>query len=97
MIAVLPVNTGLIFEARSADSSWLLGHTQDGVYRGWVASGYLVYAEGFAAVRLPISEEVVAAGSVPPPAAESAPAEPAADQPALPPRPAQKPMEPSSR
>ena len=75
VIAVLPVNTPLIFEARSADSAWLLGHTPDSAYRGWVASGYLVYAEGFAAVRLPVSEEVVAAGSVPPPAppAESAP------------------------
>jgi dipeptidyl aminopeptidase/acylaminoacyl peptidase len=77
VIGVIPVNTGMIFEARNADMSWLLGHTTDGVYRGWVASGYLAYAEGFAASRLPISDEVVAAGSAPPapPAAgEAAPA-----------------------
>lgn len=83
VIGTIPVNTGMIFEARNADMSWLLGHSTDGVYRGWVASGYLNYAEGFAAVRLPVSEEIVAAGSVPPPApaqpGESAPPEPAAD------------------
>jgi hypothetical protein len=38
VIGSVPVNTGMIFEARSADLSWLLGHTQDGAQRGWVAS-----------------------------------------------------------
>jgi dienelactone hydrolase/uncharacterized protein YraI len=81
VIGTIPVNTGMIFEARNADMSWLLGHSTDGAYRGWVASDYLTYAEGFAAVRLPISDEIVAAGSAPPPAApgESAPPAPAAD------------------
>jgi dienelactone hydrolase len=72
VIAIIPVNTAIIFEARNADMSWLLGHTLDGSYRGWLASGYLVYADGFAAVRLPISEEVVTAGSVPPPVPDAA-------------------------
>jgi acetyl esterase/lipase len=69
VIATVPANTGFIFEARNAELSWLLGHTQDSAIRGWVASGYCAYAEGFTATRLPISEEVVAAGSAPPPAA----------------------------
>jgi dipeptidyl aminopeptidase/acylaminoacyl peptidase len=69
---MIPVNTGMIFEARNADMSWLLGHSIDGAYRGWVASGYLTYAEGFAAVRLPVSDEVVAAGSPPPTAPDEA-------------------------
>lgn len=59
VIATLPTNVGFIFEARNADMSWLLGHTEDGALRGWVASLYLRYREGFAAMRLPVSEEVV--------------------------------------
>jgi dienelactone hydrolase len=78
-IGLIPVNTGMIFEARNADMAWLLGHSENGVYRGWVASGYLTYAEGFAAVHLPISDEVVAAGSVAPPADPGSAAPP--DQP----------------
>jgi len=59
VITTLPANTGLIFEAHNADLSWLLGHTEDGAWRGWVASGYLTYQDGFSAARLPASEEVV--------------------------------------
>ena len=59
VITILPANTGIIFEGRNADMSWLLGHTEDGTYRGWVASLYLTYAEGFSASRLPLSDEVM--------------------------------------
>ena len=59
VITILPANTGIIFEGRNADMSWLLGHTEDGAYRGWVASLYLTYAEGFSASRLPLSDEVM--------------------------------------
>jgi hypothetical protein len=59
VITVLEPNTGLILEARNADTSWLLGHTVDGAFRGWVASLYLYYQNGFAAVRLPVSDEVI--------------------------------------
>ncbi len=34
VIGTIPVNTGMIFEARNADMSWLLGHSTDGAYRG---------------------------------------------------------------
>jgi len=58
--------------------SWLLGHTEDGSYRGWVASLYLTYAEGFSASRLPPSDEVIpfqaASAAAVAPAAPSAPA-----------------------
>jgi fermentation-respiration switch protein FrsA (DUF1100 family) len=63
VITVLPVNTGLLFEARDPAMDWLLGHTTDGAWRGWVASGYLRYRDGFTAARLPVSEEIVPADS----------------------------------
>ncbi|MBN1565539.1 MAG: prolyl oligopeptidase family serine peptidase [Anaerolineae bacterium] len=88
VIAILPPNTGLIFEARDAGMNWLLGHTEDGLYRGWVVTTYLTYATGFSAARLPVSEEVVTAGS-PPPAADQGQAAAsdsgASDVPAMPP------------
>jgi hypothetical protein len=59
VITTLPGNTGIIFEARNQDMSWLLGKTEDGLYRGWVASLYLNYRENFAAFRLPVSNEAI--------------------------------------
>lgn len=59
VITILEANVGMIFEGRTEDLSWLLGHTEDGAFRGWVASLYLRYQEGFIAARLPISEEIV--------------------------------------
>jgi dienelactone hydrolase len=76
VVTVLPSNTGLIVEGHNADLSWLLVHTEDSAWRGWVASGYLSYADGFSATRLPLSEEIVTAG--PAPAPDSAPQAPPA-------------------
>jgi dienelactone hydrolase/uncharacterized protein YraI len=73
VITTLAANTGLIFEAHNADLSWLLGHTEDGAWRGWIASGYLTYRDGFSATRLPASEETVSATSGVPAAEEAAP------------------------
>ncbi len=55
VITQLPTRTALILEARSSDAGWLLGYTLDGRARGWVASAYLSYREGFRAVNLPVS------------------------------------------
>lgn len=63
VLAVLPANTPLIFEARDADMAWLLGHTPDGTQRGWVASGYLTYRDGFSAAGLPVSTEIIDPGA----------------------------------
>ncbi len=71
VITVLAPNTGLIFEAHNADLTWLLGHTEDGAFRGWVSCLYISYREGFAAVRLPASEEIVGIPETP---ASSSPA-----------------------
>jgi hypothetical protein len=71
VITVLTAGTGLIFDARSADLSWLLAHTLDGVYRGWVASLYVGYNEGFGSPsHLPVSGEIV--HTQPAPAADPA-------------------------
>jgi uncharacterized protein YraI len=52
-ITILPSGTGLILEARNPDTSWVLGRTADGAYRGWLASLYLSYQPGFTPTRLP--------------------------------------------
>ena len=59
VLTTLPPETGMIFEARNEDMSWLLGHTVDGMRRGWVASLYLNYRDGFTAARLPLSCEEI--------------------------------------
>jgi hypothetical protein len=65
VITVLAADTGMIFEGRNADMSWLLGHTADRAYRGWVDSLYLYYRDGFATFRLPVSDEVLPAPAAP--------------------------------
>jgi uncharacterized protein YraI len=71
IVMAFPVGTGLILEARNDDISWLLVHTEDGRFRGWVSSLYLDYAPGVRTSNLAVSAEIV--GSTPPPA-EAAPA-----------------------
>ncbi len=57
----LSAGTSLVLEARNGDVSWVLAHTPDNRARGWLASQYLIFAEGGAA-NLPISAEIVVAG-----------------------------------
>ena len=64
-ITTLPPNTQVILEARNADTSWLLVHTQDGASRGWLASLYLAYPIGYSATTLPISTEIVSGPTIP--------------------------------
>ena len=59
VVAELAPQTALIIEAHDGEQVWLLAHSADGSARGWVASGYLSYREGFAAFRLPVSSEIV--------------------------------------
>ena len=61
VVAIVPANQALVLEARSSDNQWVLGHTPDGAQRGWLASLYLRYAEGFNAFNLPESTETLAA------------------------------------
>lgn len=79
VVATLSGKTGLVLEARNEDTSWVLGHTEDGTYRGWVASLYLEFRDGFYAPNvLPESTEVVPGGAVP--GAIAAPAAAAEEQ-----------------
>ncbi|MBN1678957.1 MAG: SH3 domain-containing protein [Anaerolineae bacterium] len=59
VVAELPVDTSLVLLARDPATAWLLGQTADGSQRGWVAANYLLYREGFSAVSLPISGEII--------------------------------------
>ncbi|GIV81412.1 MAG: hypothetical protein KatS3mg051_0766 [Anaerolineae bacterium] len=70
VIVTLPAGTALALEARNEDISWVLTHTLDGAWRGWVASLYLRYAPGVSAARLPVSEEII--GGAAPAAPEAA-------------------------
>lgn len=74
VLAILPPGTGMVFEARTADIVWLLGHTLDGTQRGWVYSGYFEYRLGFAASRLPVSTETIG-GAPLLPSADTSPAD----------------------
>jgi hypothetical protein len=65
VITVLGLDTPLILEARNADVSWVLAHSEDGTRRGWVYAIYLRYRDGFTAARLPVSGEVIAAAPAP--------------------------------
>lgn len=65
VLTILPLDAGLVFEARSADFAWLLGHTEDSSIRGWVAGSYIRYREGFVPDPLPISVETITAAASP--------------------------------
>ncbi|RPI97680.1 MAG: hypothetical protein EHM39_09135, partial [Chloroflexi bacterium] len=62
VLTTLAGGTDLLFEARSADLAWLLASALDGAHRGWVATLYIGYAEGFGSpTHLPISDEIMSA------------------------------------
>lgn len=73
IVVTLGANTGLILEARNADTSWVLARTEDGTQRGWLAAIYLNYAPGTSAASLPVSNEILNAPA--PAAADNPPAD----------------------
>jgi uncharacterized protein YraI len=60
VLTTLYPETGLILEARNADTSWVFGHTADGALSGWVFAIYLRYRDGFSPVNLPVDDTVTA-------------------------------------
>jgi uncharacterized protein YraI len=64
IVTTLDSGTGVILEARNADTSWVLGRTENGTYRGWLASLYLSYRDGFTPASLPVSDEIVSAPAI---------------------------------
>ncbi|MBN1564912.1 MAG: SGNH/GDSL hydrolase family protein [Anaerolineae bacterium] len=71
-VTKLAPNTGLMLEARTADSAWVLGHTLDNGYRGWLSALYLGFRDGFYTGGLPVSREIVAAPAAAPDDANNA-------------------------
>ena len=59
IVTTLDSGAGVLLEARNADTSWVLARTDDGAFRGWLASLYLGYRDGFTPTSLPVSDEVV--------------------------------------
>lgn len=57
--AILAPRTTLIFEAASVDGKWLLGTTQDGIYRGWISASLVRFSDGFDPASLVTSDEVI--------------------------------------
>lgn len=82
-IITLPRGTGLILEARNDNTSWVLGKTEDGVYRGWLSAVDLSYTLDFLPDQLPVSTEILSIEGAANPPTEST-AEPAADPAAVP-------------
>src|SRR5258706_16171124 len=55
-MTTLSRGTDLFAEARNSDASWLLVHTENKSARGWITNIKLIFAPGFAALRLPFSQ-----------------------------------------
>ncbi|MBN2306315.1 MAG: hypothetical protein JXQ72_17665 [Anaerolineae bacterium] len=56
-VGLVDGNVNFVLEAHNGDGSWVLGHTEDGQLRGWVAGEYLAYLSG-SVTSLPASNEV---------------------------------------
>ncbi|HVO41302.1 MAG TPA: hypothetical protein VMT34_01705, partial [Aggregatilineales bacterium] len=65
-IVVLPTNTPLVLEGRSADLVWLLAHTPDNNYRGWAARKLLKVNPDVRVRDLPVLNIIVTPGTVTP-------------------------------
>lgn len=59
IIVILPPDTGLLLDGRNSDQSWMLGRTENGVFRGWVSARYLRLRDGFDPGLLPVSDEII--------------------------------------
>jgi hypothetical protein len=70
-ITTLQAHTGLMLEARNADTSWVLAHTQDGASRGWLATLYLAFGANAQPWNLPLSDEILPAPTLTTPGTES--------------------------
>jgi uncharacterized protein YraI len=66
IVVVLPPNTGVYVEGHKDDFSWVLVHTENGIFRGWVSSGYLRYREGFTFESVPATDEIITELAAPP-------------------------------
>ncbi|MBN1681044.1 MAG: hypothetical protein JW966_12215 [Anaerolineae bacterium] len=59
IITSLAPGTGLLLEARSADSAWLLVQSVKGVDRGWIMRDLLRFRAGLSVADLPVSDMVI--------------------------------------
>jgi hypothetical protein len=60
-IGRLPTNTAIIVEGRNEAGDWLLVHSQDGSLRGWVAIGFVQFADAIRVQDLPLKTDVFTA------------------------------------
>jgi hypothetical protein len=59
IVVSLPAQTGLVVEARGeTNADWVLGHTVDGRWRGWVMASLLFFDLGVEVDALPTSREI---------------------------------------
>src|SRR5690606_34838516 len=61
IIASLPAQTGIVVEARNDEMTWVIGHTVDGRWRGWILGELLFFDLGVDVAALPVSYEIPAA------------------------------------
>jgi hypothetical protein len=68
VITTLPVKVPLIIEGRDNPRTWVLIHTQDGKFRGWIIVKLLRFENGVNVANFPVSGETLNAPAVPIPA-----------------------------
>jgi uncharacterized protein YraI len=56
MLTNIPLQTNIVIEGRNPVGDWFLMHTPDNSAHGWVASRYVVLADGIALEGLPVVE-----------------------------------------
>lgn len=60
VVASLPAQTGVVVEARNEETTWVLGHTVNGRWRGWILGELLFFDLGVDVAALPVSREIPA-------------------------------------
>ncbi len=58
-MGVLVPEEQVVLEARSADGTWVLGHSADGSPRGWLHTVRLAFDDGTSALSLSIRDEEI--------------------------------------
>ncbi|MEO8606507.1 MAG: GDSL-type esterase/lipase family protein [Chloroflexota bacterium] len=64
----LAPHTAILVEGRNEAGDWLLVHNQDSSIRGWVAIGFVQFADAIRVQDLPLKTDIVAAPPANPPA-----------------------------
>ncbi|MGB1285890.1 MAG: SH3 domain-containing protein [Aggregatilineales bacterium] len=85
ILNTLPINSGVVVEARNSFGNWVIVHTTlpTGVIRGWAAARYVSWADTIEVTQFSPSAEIIVPGVPPAPPAGGAPVTDGAAAPAV--------------